>query len=320
MPSLRSRLFLLLLQHRHLLRLKLKRQTFFDWDTSIEEFRQGVDKSSTLFGKMPEGIDVSPISIDGIPAEWIIPSDSSKDRVILYFHGGGYVSGTCKAHRMHVAKVVKASGIPSLLFEYRLAPEHPFPAAVEDSLAAYHYLLAEGVSPSHIAFMGDSAGGGLCLATLLALKDQKIPLPAAAVALSPWTDLKCSGQSYTTKLDVEPLAPTESWTVFSHYYVQEQDPCHPWISPLYGNLEGLPPLRIFVGEYETLHDDSTCFAEKAKEAGVDVTLTVGEKMFHCYPVCAPIFPEATQAMREICAFIRTHISNQQSDHNDRSGS
>ena len=307
MPSLRSRLFLLLLRHRYLLRFKLKSQTFFDWDTSIEEFRKDVDKSAALFGKVPKGIELLPLAIDGIPAEWILPSGASKDRVILYFHGGGYVSGTCKAHRMHVAKIVKGSGIASLLFEYRLAPEHPFPAAVEDSIAAYHYLLTEGISPSKIVFMGDSAGGGLCLATLLALKDRGIPLPAAAVALSPWTDLTCSGDSYTMKIDVEALAPTESWTVFSHYYAGDHDPHHPWISPLFGELKGLPPLRIFVGEYETLHDDSTQFAAKAKEAGIDVTLTVGEKMFHCYPACAPIFPEATLAMKDICAFIRAHI-------------
>jgi len=310
MPSLRSRLFLFVLRHSHLLRFRLKRRAAIDWNTSIPDYRRETEKASKLFGRLPDQIEVSPVTIDGIYAEWILPSQAKKDKVILYFHGGGYVTGTCQMHRAHVGKVVKGSGVGALLFAYRLAPEHPFPAALEDSVTAYRWLLAEGVSPSHIVFMGDSAGGGLCLATLIALRDQGIPLPAAAVALSPWTDLKCTGESYKTKLKVEPLAPTESWTVFSHYYVKGNDPCNPWISPLYGDLHGLPPILIHVGENEVLLDDSIRFAEKAKAAGVDVTLKVGEGMFHCYPVCAPLFPEARQAMDGIFTFIRTHIGNQ----------
>jgi acetyl esterase/lipase len=288
----------------------LRRRTAIDWNTSIPDYRRETEKASKLFGRLPDQIEVSPVTIDGIYAEWILPSQAKKDKVILYFHGGGYVTGTCQMHRAHVGKVVKGSGVGALLFAYRLAPEHPFPAALEDSITTYRWLLAEDVSPSRIVFMGDSAGGGLCLATLIALRDQGIPLPAAAVALSPWTDLKCTGESYRTKLKVEPLAPTESWTVFSKYYVGDNDPCLPWISPLYGALHGLPPTLIHVGENEVLLDDSIRFAEKAKATGVNVTLKVGEGMFHCYPVCAPLFPEARQAMDEIFTFIRTHIGNQ----------
>ena len=309
MPSLRSRLFLFVLRHSHLLRFRLKRRAAIDWDTSIPDYRRETERASKLFGKLPDQIEVSPVTIDGLYTEWILPSRAKKDKVILYFHGGGYVTGTCKMHRTHVAKVVKGSGVGALLFAYRLAPEHPFPAAIEDSVTVYRWLLAEGISPSRIVFMGDSAGGGLCLATLIALRDQGIPLPAAVVALSPWTDLKCTGESYKTKLKVEPLAPTESWTVFSHYYVKGSDPCNPWISPLYGDLHGLPPLLIHVGENEVLLDDSVRFAEKAKDAGVDVTLKVGEGMFHCYPVCAPLFPEAKRAMDEIFTFIKAHIGS-----------
>jgi acetyl esterase/lipase len=288
----------------------LKRRAAIDWNTSIPDYRRETEKASKLFGKLPDHIEVSPVTRDGLYAEWILPSQEKKDKVILYFHGGGYVTGTCKMHRTHVAKVVKGSGIGALLFAYRLAPEHPFPAAIEDSVKVYRWLLAEGVSPSQIVFMGDSAGGGLGLATLIVLRDQGIPLPAAAVALSPWTDLKCTGESYKTKLKVEALAPTESWTVFSKHYVGDNDPCLPWISPLYGDLHGLPPILIHVGENEVLLDDSIRFAEKAKDAGVDVTLKVGEGMFHCYPVCAPLFPEAKQAMDEIFAFIEAHIGGQ----------
>jgi monoterpene epsilon-lactone hydrolase len=310
MPSLRSRLFLFALKHRHLLHFRMKRRITIDWNTSIPRLRQESEKSSRLFGKLPDQIVVSPITIDGLSAEWILPSQAAKGKLMLYFHGGGYVMGTIQAHRSIVAKFVKGSEVGALLFAYRLAPEHPFPAAIEDSVAAYRWLLAKGVSPSHIVFVGDSAGGGLCLATLIALRDQGIPLPAAAVALSPWTDLKCTGESLRTKAKVDPLTWAESWTVFSKYYAGENDPCLPWISPLYGDLDGLPPILIHVGENEVLLDDSTRFAEKAKDAGVDVTLKVGEGMFHCFPVCAPLFPEAKQAMDEICAFIKTHISNQ----------
>lgn len=310
MPSLQSRLFLFVLKHRHLFRFQLKRRAVIDWNTSIPRLRQEAEKTSKLFGKLPDQIEISPITIDGLSAEWILPPHAKKDKVILYFHGGGYVMGSCQAHRSIVAKFVKGSGIGALLFGYRLAPEHPFPAAIEDSVAVYRWLLAQGVSPFHIVFIGDSAGGGLCLATLIALRDLSIPLPAAAVALSPWTDLKNTGESLKTKAKVDPLTWAESWTVFSHYYVKDNDPCLPWISPLYGDLHGLPPILIHVGEDEVLLDDSTRFAEKAKDAGVDITLKVWEGMFHCFPACAPLFPEARQAMDEICNFIKTHVGNQ----------
>ena len=309
MPSLRGRLFLFFLKYGHLLRFQLKRTTI-DWNTSIPKLRQEVEKTAKLFGKIPAEIEVSPAAIDGLPAEWILPVQSTKDKVILYFRGGGYVMGSVQSHRSIVAKFVKGSGVCELLFDYHLAPEHPFPAALDDSIAAYRWLLAQGISPSHIVFVGDSAGGGLSLATLIALKDQGIPLPAAAVALSPWTDLKNTGESLKTKAKVDQLTWGESWVVFSKYYAADNDPGNPWISPLYGDLHGLPPVLIYVGENEVLLDDSTRFAEKAKNSGVDITLKVWEGMFHCFPACAPLFPEAKQAMDEICAFIKTHIDKQ----------
>ncbi len=256
--------------------------------------------------KYQQGSQPSPVTINGLSAEWILPSQAAKDKVILFFHGGGYVSGSCSDHRIHVAKFVNGTNVGALLFEYRLAPEHHFPAAVDDSVTAYRWLLAQGVASSHIVFVGDSAGGGLCLATLLALRDQDIPLPVAAVAISPWTDLKCTGESYRSNA-AKCLSPEGTWTAFSSHYVGDHDPGLPWISPLYGNLHGLPPLMIYVGGDEILLDDSVSFAEKARDAGVEVILHVGEGLFHCFPVCAPLFPEATQAMHEICAFIKMHL-------------
>lgn len=307
MPSLRSRLFVLALRYRHLLRFQRKRRAMIDWDTPMPELRKEIERSAGFFGKLPAQFTLSSVEIDGLHAEWILPSEATKSKVILYFHGGGYAVGSCLAHRPIVSKFVKGSGIGALVFDYRLAPEHPFPAALEDSLAAYHWLLAEGVSPSDIVFVGDSAGGGLCLAALLALRDQNAPLPAGAVALSPWTDVKNTGESWTTNAEVDTLTWRESQIVFAKYYAGDNDPGLPLISPLYGDLRGLPPLLLYVGGDELLRDDSTRFAEKAEAAGVDVTLRVGEKMFHCYPACAPLFPEARQAMDEICAFIRNRI-------------
>jgi epsilon-lactone hydrolase len=259
-------------------------------------------------GKMPAGFTLEPVKIGSLAAEWICPPQSPGDRAILYFHGGGYVIGSIQGHRSIVAKFVQASSLPALLFEYRLAPEHPFPAALDDALAAYRYLLEQGISPEKIVFSGDSAGGGLVLATLVALRDQGLPLPAGAVALSPWTDLKCTGESLKSNIPVDHLTWRDSWMVFSKHYSAEQDPAQPWISPLYADLQGLPPLLIFAGGDELLRDDSTRFAEKARAAGVKVTLHVGEGMFHCYPACAPLFPEASQAMQEIGHFMKSIVS------------
>jgi monoterpene epsilon-lactone hydrolase len=298
-----------MLRHRQVFRFRLKKETV-DWNAyeSILRFREQCEEGARRFGKIPAGIEVLPVTIDGLHAEWILPSSATKDKVIFFVHGGGYVSGSCSDHRIHVSKFVKGSNVGALLFDYRLAPENAFPAALDDSVRAYQWLLAQGVSSSGIVFAGDSAGGGLCLATLLALKDKGIPPPAGVVALSPWTDLKCTGESYRSNAG-KCLSPPGAWTAFSKHYVRDNDPCTPWISPLYGDLQGLPPILIFVGGDEILLDDSVRFVEKSKEAGVDATLKVGEGMFHCFPVCAPLFPEATQAMDEICAFINRTLQS-----------
>jgi monoterpene epsilon-lactone hydrolase len=306
MTSIKSQLFYFTMRNRHLFQLRLKPEAW-DWNTSIPGFRQYCEATNArLANKLPAGVQVSSFTLSGMPAEWLLPAGASKEKVILYCIGGGYVSGSCNDHRQIVAKVAQGTGVAILIFEHRVAPECPYPAALEDSLAAYRWLLAQGTAPENILIMGESAGGGLCLATLLAIRDQKLPLPAGAVALSPWTDLKLTGESYRTKSKVC-ISPPGMSMVCSKYYIGDHDPEDPWISPLYGDLHGLPPIYINVGDYETMLDDSTRFAEKAKAAGVDMTLRVGEKMIHCYPLLAPLFPEATQAMDEICAFIRAQL-------------
>lgn len=304
MPSFRSHLLLFLLRNRNLFRSG-KKAGNPDWNSreTIFNFRRECEKGARRFGRMAKETHVIPETIDRIYAEWIRPQTADRDKVIMFFHGGGYVSGSCADHRIHVEKFVKGTNMAALLFEYRLAPEHPYPAALEDSLKVYKWLLTEGFDPASIVFAGDSAGGGLCLATLLALKEVASPLPAAAVALSPWTDLKCTGDSYRTKARTC-LSPEGTWTAFSRHYVGESDPGLPFISPLYGDLQGLPPLFITVGGDEILLDDSVHFVEKVQEAKGKATLRIGQGLFHCYPVCAPLFPEATQTMAEICRFIK----------------
>ncbi len=251
---------------------------------SILRFREECEQGATRYSAIPAGIEVSPATIGNLLAEWILPAQAAKDRVIFFLHGGGYVSGSCSDHRRLLAKFVQGSNVGALLFEYRLAPENPYPAAIEDSVAAYRWLLAQGVASSDIVFAGDSAGGGLCLALLLALRDQDIPLPAAAVAISPWTDLKCTGESYRSNAR-KCLAPEGCWTAFSRHYVGDHDAGLPWISPLCGDLRGLPPLLIYVGGDEILRDDSVRFAAKAKDSGVDVVLEGGERPV---PLLSPI--------------------------------
>jgi monoterpene epsilon-lactone hydrolase len=238
---------------------------------------------------------------------WHITEGADPSKIILYVHGGGYVLGSCSDHRAFLSSFTKRVGVTSLIYDYRLAPEHPFPAAIDDSVMMYQWLLKSGYRPENIVVVGESAGGGLCLALLLALKDQNIPMTVAAFAISPWTDLTCSGESYKTKNSVS-AAPLNSWFVFSNYYIGSDTATNPLISPLFGDLEGLPPLFINSGTDDELYDDGESFFRKAKEAGVDVTFRAGEGQLHCYPFFAPMFPEATKAMDEICLFITERLN------------
>ena len=314
MPSLKSRLVIISIQHSHLFKGRLRRDVITR-STSTVQLRKEFEEGANKFGSITPEVVVSPVSIsglsDGLSAEWIHPagstnSPSATDKSIFYTHGGGYVTGNCVDHRMHVAKFVQAAGVGALLYDYRLAPEYPFPAAMQDTLTAYRWLLSQNVLPENILIVGESAGGGLCLASLLAIRDEGLPLPAAGVALSPWTDLRCTGDSYHTnaRRDISTLG---SWEVWGSYYVGTNDPSHPWISPLYGNLHGLPPILIEVGDHEILLDDARRFTEKAKLAGVAITLHIWEGMVHCFPLLAPMFPEATQAWEETIAYIKKHL-------------
>jgi len=305
MPSFKSKIFNFLMRNRHLFQGKLKKEVF-DFNTSIKDFRELCEKGAAKYGKLPDGIQVKQENINCINSEWLIPDGADSKKVILYVHGGGYVSGSCNDHRGFVSKFAKNCGVITLQFEYRLVPEHPFPAGLNDSVAVYKWLLDEDFKPDNIVIAGESAGGGLALALLLALKKQNISMPAATVAISPWTDLTCSSDSYKTKNKLS-VAPINSWVVFSKYYTGDNPPNLPLISPLFGELQGLPPIFINSAEDDELFEDGERFFIKAKKAGVDITFRAGKGMVHCYPMLAPFFKEATEAMQEICTFINKQI-------------
>ena len=305
MTSLKSKIFNFVIRNGHLMRGKLNKEVF-DFSTSIADFRERCERGASKYARIPDGVTIKTQTIEGMKSEWLIPEGANPEKIILYVHGGGYVSGSCSDHRGFVSKFAKSTGVTNLTYEYRLAPENPFPAALDDSVKIYLGLLASGYRPENIIIAGESAGGGLCLATLLALKERSITMPVAAVAISPWTDLTCSSDSYKTKNRVSP-APLNSWLVFSKYYAGTAKPDMPLVSPLFGDLAGLPPILINSGVDDELFEDGEKFAGKAREAGVDVTFKKGTGMVHCYPLLAPMFPEATEAMNEIVKFIKNHL-------------
>jgi len=308
MQSLRSRLFIGLIKNRHLFKLRLKPEVI-DEGFSVEEFRKSVDKASARANRMPKGIKALPTRIKNMYAEWLIPKDAPGGKVIMYIHGGGFISGSCLTHRVHVSKFALGSGTKALLFDYRLAPEHPYPAAVDDSVTAYLWLLEQGYLPSDIVICGESAGGTLTLATIIALRDKGIELPGGGVSISPVTDLTCSAGSFKANAGKD-IAPLNSWSVWTGYYIGDNDPGLPHLSPLKADLAGLPPVLLCIGTNEIHLDDTVNFAKKAKEQGTDTTLMVWEGMVHAFPIMSPLFPEAKKAMEGICAFIRNRLYSQ----------
>ena len=273
--------------------------------TSIPKLRA---RMGAISGKsfLPRGVTLSPVKLDGVPAEWIYPPNYSPQSIILYLHGGAWTLGWTNTGRSLLAYISLAAHSRALAVDYRLAPEHPFPAAHTDCFKAYCWLLSNGILPKNIVLAGDSAGGNLVLTTLLALRDAGLPLPGAAVCISAVTDLACTGESFQTKKD--PGLPTNFVRTMIQHYIGSQDPLQPLISPLYADLTGFPPLLMQVGEDELLLSDSVRLADKARNAGVDVQLVVWPKMWHVWHTFVPILPEAQKAVNEIGAFILERIA------------
>jgi len=278
-------------------------------DVSIEQGRQAFEASAELFASrypLPGDVSLEPVDAGGVPGAWISTAAEEPGRILYYLHGGAYVLGSIRSHRGIIARLALTARARVLAVDYRLAPECPFPAAVEDAVKAYGWLLSTGVEPGGVAFAGDSAGGGLVVATLLALRDAGTPLPAAAVCLSPWLDLEGRSRSLYAHRDSDPALVPEELLQCARSYLGDADPRHPLATPLHGDLAGLPPLLLQVGAAELLLDDSTRLAELARSAGVDVSLEVWEEMFHAWHLFAPVLPEAQQALERVGSFIRDH--------------
>jgi acetyl esterase/lipase len=273
---------------------------------SLEEQRAAWEAEAALL-PVPADVQCQEVDAGGVKAEWLTPPDAATDRVLLHLHGGGYVIGSVRTVRQLAARIALAAEMRCLSVDYRLAPEHPFPAALEDATAAYRWLIGAGVEPSKVVLSGDSAGGGLVIATLVWLRDAGIPPPAAGVCLSPWADLEGIGESMKTKTDVDPMVERDPLLEMADFYLAGADPRTPLASPIYADLQGLPPLLIQVGTAETLLDDSTRLAERARDAGVDVTLEAWEDMIHVWHFFALLLPEGQQAIDGIAGFIRKRL-------------
>jgi epsilon-lactone hydrolase len=239
--------------------------------------------------------------------EWLVP-ETTATATILYLHGGGYYFGSPRSHRAIAFGLATRANARVFSLDYRLAPEHRFPAALDDSLAAYRRLLADDVPAQSIVLVGDSAGGGLALATLLALRDAAEPLPAAAVLFSPWTDLTCSGESMRTNEGRDPMYHASIFPRVAAQYLGTADARNPYASPLFGELKNLPPLLIQVGDTELLLDDSTRVATKARAAGVDVEVQIWRNVPHIFQIWTPFMPEAREALSRAAAFIEAATS------------
>jgi monoterpene epsilon-lactone hydrolase len=280
----------------------LRAQPIGDVETTIEQRRASID-GLALMNPLPADVTVTPVSANGVPAEWVSAPGADTARVVMYVHGGGYAIGSLLSHRELVARIARAAGARGFSVDYRLAPEHPFPAAVDDAVAAYRWLLAQGLPAANIAIAGDSAGGGLTMATLVALKDLGEDLPAAGVCLSPWVDLEGLGASMTERDALDPMIHKKGLVETAALYLNGADPRSPLAAPLYADLTGLPPLLIQVGALETLYDDSARLAARAKAAGVDVTFEEWPDLWHVFQAMA-MLPEAREATDKIGAFVR----------------
>jgi acetyl esterase/lipase len=270
---------------------------------NLEKERARLEGYTRLFKPLVE-LKSQPVDVDGVPGEWLSPPQMDGKRTILYLHGGYYMFGSIRSHRSLAGNIAAAAQARVLIIDYRLAPEHPFPAGLEDALTAYRWLLAQDIQSKQIALAGDSAGGGLILSALLAMRQRGMALPASGVCLSPATNLnmKRDGLKINAKRDV--MVNLSLAEQIQTLYLRGIDPCDPLASPYFGDLRGLPPLLIQVGADEILRPDCECFAEQALKSGVDVTLEVWPGMQHVWQYCASFVPESRQAIERIGEFIK----------------
>ena len=261
--------------------------------------------AAELFPAVPTDVEIAAVDAGGVPAEWVAAPGARRPRTVLYLHGGGYTQGSPATHRELASRVSRRAAARALSIDYRLAPDHPFPAAVDDALAAYRWLTTNVCPAKSIAVVGDSAGGGLTVAMLLALRDAGERLPACGVCMSPWLDLK--GASESARADDDPIVERQHMLDVAATYLAGASDQEPLASPLYGSPQGLPPLLLQVGGRELLVDDSRRFAERARKAGVEVELEVWDGLTHVWQIWGDELPEARQALEQIGGFIKGRI-------------
>lgn len=268
----------------------------------LEQVRRGFEEMLTRFGPAA-GVRFEQADLDGVPARWCIPSKAERNRALLYLHGGGYVVGNSKAYGPLVSELASRLKARAVIPDYRLAPENPYPAALEDAVRAYRWLLDHGVEARAIALAGDSCGGGLTIAALAAIRDAGLPMPVGAAVISPWVDLEAASDSITSRAGEDPLLNGEGLRGMASAYLGATPPRTPGASPVYGNLAALPPLLIQVGSAEILLDDATRLAARAGAAGVKVRLDIWPEMFHVWHSYAPILDEAAEALDDAARFL-----------------
>lgn len=274
--------------------------------TSYRGVRRALERTADRL-KPAKDVRWSAVDAGGVPGEWVEAPGARHDRVLLYLHGGGYVSGSPSSHRYLTGELSRHAAARVLALDYRLAPEHPFPAALDDSLAAYTWLLGQGHSARRIAVGGDSAGGGLTVATLLSARERALPQPAAAVCLSPWVDLEGAGETIKTHAHLDPMLTPVGIPVMARHYVGESgDVRHPLVSPIHANLEGLAPMLVQVGAREVLLDDARRLVARTLAAGGRAELEVWDHMIHVWQIFG-FLPEARRAVVRLGSFLRRHM-------------
>ncbi|OAL40442.1 hypothetical protein AYO20_00178 [Fonsecaea nubica] len=287
---------------------KLIRSVFdsFKPETTFEEMRAGWE--SMFHGTIPStGATSQKVETPDFKGEWITAPEAELDRAVVYLHGGGYCIGSITSYRDMCERLSKATKSRVLAVDYRLAPEHPFPAALDDAVSAYRWVLSRGISPQRVAIAGDSAGGNLTLATMFVARESGDPLPACAVPISPWIDLEHKSESMTTMDELEPMCHKAVLDKCADLYLPSGDKTSPLLSALNGDLTGLPPLFVPVGGSETLLDDARALALKAKEANVPVELKIYDRQFHVFQIFASRMAEAQSAIDDIGRFVLSHI-------------
>jgi len=285
----------------------------FEWGETIAEMRSHFNEGFS-FPPHPTA-QVRPINADGVPAELVTVPQGNPDHVILYLHGGGFIMGSCSTHRRIAADLAEAAGVGVLVVDYRLAPEYPYPAALEDTLTAYYWLIeTQGFRPRQVAIAGDSAGGNLVLASLLSLRDAGEAMPASLVLISPYCDQTRNSSTIVTHANIDPIVSPLLLDTITSWYAPDADLKQPLISPLYANLSGLPPMLIHVGAAEVLLDDALQLTRQAGLANNWVELKVWQDMIHCFHLFAPVLSEGRQAICEVSAFLNRHwLSTQQAE-------